>query len=179
MGALLQLPILVHNVHFASLQGDVAFLRVLEKMGCTVEDMPDGIALTPPSNGILHGVDIDMSSFSDQAITLSAIAPFADSPTIIRGIGHIRYQESNRMAAIVTELSKMGIRCEETESSLTIYPGTPKGSCVETYDDHRMAMGFSLIGLRAHGITILNPGCCKKTFENYFDLLFSLVNAFI
>ena len=120
-----------------------------------------------------------MSSFSDQAITLSAIAPFADSPTIIRGIGHIRYQESNRMAAIVTELSKMGIRCEETESSLTIYPGTPKGSCVETYDDHRMAMGFSLIGLRAHGITILNPGCCKKTFENYFDLLFSLVNAFI
>lgn len=179
MGALLQLPILVHNVHFVSLQGDVAFLRVLEKMGCTVEDMPDGIALTPPSNGILHGVDIDMSSFSDQAITLSAIAPFADSPTTIRGIGHIRYQESNRMAAIVTELSKMGIRCEETESSLTIYPGTPKGSCVETYDDHRMAMGFSLIGLRAHGITILNPGCCKKTFENYFDLLFSLVNAFI
>ena len=179
MGALLQLPILVHNVHFASLQGDVAFLRVLEKMGCTVEDTSDGITLTPPSNGILHGVDIDMSSFSDQAITLSAIAPFADSPTTIRGIGHIRYQESNRMAAIVTELSKMGIRCEETESSLTIYPGTPKRSCVETYDDHRMAMGFSLIGLRAPGITILNPGCCKKTFENYFDLLFSFVNAFI
>ena len=112
-----------------------------------------------------------MSSFSDQAITLAALAPFADSPTTITGIGHIRHQESNRIAAIVTELGKMGIRCEETESSITIFPGSPKPSVVETYDDHRMAMGFSLIGLRSPGIVIDNPDCCRKTFEEYFDVL--------
>ena len=65
----------------------------------------------------------------------------------------------------------MGIRCEESESSITIYPGAPKPSLVETYDDHRMAMGFSLIGLRSEGIVIDNPDCCRKTFENYFDVL--------
>ena len=75
------------------------------------------------------------------------------------------------MNAIVTELGKMGIRCEETESTITIYPGSPKPSLVDTYDDHRMAMGFSLIGLRADGIEIDNPGCCRKTFENYFECL--------
>ena len=67
------------------------------------------------------------------------------------------------------ELGKMGIRCEGTESAITIYPGRPGASLVETYDDHRVAMGFSLIGLRAEGIVIDNPGCCKKTFEDYFE----------
>ena len=75
------------------------------------------------------------------------------------------------MNAIVTELRKMGITCEETDSSITIYPGQPKGCVVDTYDDHRMAMGFSLIGLKAEGVVIDNPGCCRKTFENYFEVL--------
>ena len=162
---------MVNHVHFASLQGDVEFIRVLEKMGCTAKDTKDGILVLPPENGTYHGVTVDMSSFSDQAITLAALAPFADSPTTITGIGHIRHQESNRIAAIVTELKKMGIHCEETESSITVYPGSPKASVVETYDDHRMAMGFSLIGLRSPGIVIDNPGCCRKTFEEYFDVL--------
>lgn len=171
MSPLLGIPVMVNHVHFASLQGDVEFIRVLEKMGCTAKDTKDGILVLPPENGTYHGVTVDMSSFSDQAITLAALAPFADSPTTITGIGHIRHQESNRIAAIVTELKKMGIHCEETESSITVYPGSPKASVVETYDDHRMAMGFSLIGLRSPGIVIDNPGCCRKTFEEYFDVL--------
>jgi len=117
-----------------------------------------------------------MSACSDQAITLAAIAPFADSPTTITGIGHIRFQESNRITAIVTELGKMGIHCDETENSITIYPGIPMPSLVETYDDHRMAMGFSLIGLRSEGILINDPGCCRKTFENYFDILDRIIS---
>lgn len=153
------------------LQGDIAFLHLLEQMGCSMEERPEGILLLPPGDGVFHGITVDMSAFSDQAITLAALAPFADSPTTINGIGHIRCQESDRISAIVTELGKMGIRCQETEDSITIYPGTPSPSTVETYDDHRMAMGFSLIGLRSKGITILNPGCCKKTFENYFEVL--------
>ena len=171
MSPLLGIPVMVNHVHFASLQGDVEFIRVLEKMGCTAKDTKDCISVLPPENGTYHGVTVDMSSFSDQAITLAALAPFADSPTTITGIGHIRHQESNRIAAIVTELKKMGIHCEETESSITVYPGSPKASVVETYDDHRMAMGFSLIGLRSPGIVIDNPGCCRKTFEEYFDVL--------
>lgn len=171
MGMILGVPVKVAHITFDSMQGDVAFLRILEKMGATLKEDADGILLTPPAGGKYHGVDADMSACSDQAITLAALAPFADAPTTIRGIGHIRYQECNRMNAIVTELGKMGIRCEETDSTITIYPGSPKPSLVDTYDDHRMAMGFSLIGLRAEGIEIDNPGCCRKTFENYFECL--------
>lgn len=177
MAPLLQIPVMVRHVHFDSLQGDVAFLRILEQMGCTTCDTKDGILVMPPDTESFHGVTVDMSACSDQAITLAAIAPFADSPTTITGIGHIRFQESNRIQAIVTELGKMGIRCEETESSITIYPGMPNPSLVETYDDHRMAMGFSLIGLRAEGIVINDPGCCRKTFENYFDVLDMIIDS--
>lgn len=172
---LLNIPVMVKGVHFESLQGDVAFLKVLERMGCTLEDTEEGIVATPPVSGEYEGIDIDMSEFSDQAITLAAIAPFAKSPTKIRGIGHIRLQESDRINAIVTELRKMGIRCDETQNSIVIYPGKPDKSSVNTYDDHRMAMGFSLIGLRSEGIRINNPECCRKTFENYFEVLDSFV----
>lgn len=178
MAPLLQIPVLVEKVHFNSLQGDTQFLRILEKTGCEVTDTPEGILVAPPADGIFHGITADMSACSDQAITLAAIAPFADAPTTIIGIGHIRFQECNRMQAIVTELTKMGIRCEEQENSITIYPGTPKPSLVETYDDHRMAMGFALIGLKSDGIVINNPACCRKTFETYFEVLDKLCSYF-
>lgn len=176
LGALLNLPVMVENVHFASLQGDVAFLHVLEDMGCSTQDTAEGILLTPPADGKLKGVMVDMSSFSDQAITLAAIAPYAETPVTITGIGHIRLQESDRLTAIETNLRSMGITCDVTDNSITIYPGTPEPANVETYDDHRLAMGFSLTGLRADGIVINNPGCCKKTFENYFEVLDEVLN---
>ena len=177
MAPLLHIPVIVQNVHFDSLQGDVAFIRILEQMGCSAVDTEKGILVNPPDTPSYHGITVDMSACSDQAITLAAIAPFADSPTTITGIGHIRFQESNRIRAIVTELTKMGIQCDETDSTITIYPGTPRPSLVETYDDHRMAMGFSLIGLRSEGIIINDPGCCRKTFENYFDVLTELTQT--
>lgn len=168
---LLNIPVLVEQVHFDSLQGDTVFLRLLEQMGCRAEDTPHGILLNPPADGVFHGITADMSACSDQAITLAAIAPYAEGPTVITGIGHIRFQESDRLSAMETELSKMGIRCESDENSITIYPGRPSPALVETYDDHRMAMGFALTGLRSEGIVIDNPGCCRKTFEEYFDVL--------
>lgn len=171
LSPLLNISVLVNHVKFDSLQGDVAFLSLLEKMGCTAEDTPQGIVLRPPQSGAFHGITADMSACSDQAITLAAIAPYADCPTIIQGIGHIRYQECDRMTAIIAELTKMGIRCESDENSITIYPGQPKPSKINTYDDHRMAMGFSLTGLRSPGIVIDHPGCCRKTFEGYFTEL--------
>lgn len=171
MAPLLDVPVLVRGVHLSSMQGDLTFLRILEKMGCTLKEQPDGILLLPPKDHLIHGIDVDMSACSDQAITLAAVAVFADTPTTIRNISHIRLQESNRMAAIVNELEKMGIRCVETQNDLTIFPGTPSACTVETYEDHRMAMGFSLIGLRISGIRIKDPMCCRKTFENYFEVL--------
>lgn len=177
LSPLLGITVCVPGIHSNSLQGDVAFIDTLVQMGCSKEESETGIILYPPKDGIIHGITIDMSSFSDQAITLAAIAPFADSPTTITGIGHIRLQESDRLSAIATELSKMHIKVEEASDSITIYPGTPSCSEVDTYDDHRMAMGFSLIGLRSDNIVINDPDCCRKTFENYFEVLDEVINS--
>lgn len=140
-------------------------------MGCSYVEKAEGICLTGPKDGILHGIDIDMNDFSDQSMTLAAIAPFADSDTYIRNIGHIRLQESDRIKAIVTELRKLGINVEEEEDAIKIHHGLPHAATVDTYDDHRMAMAFALIGLKVDGIVIDNYMCCRKTFENYFDVL--------
>ena len=123
------------------------------------------------ASGRLHGLTVDMSACSDQAITLAAIAPFADSPVTITGIGHIRGQESDRLSAIAENLTAMGIRCEERADSITIYPGVPRPAHIKTHDDHRLAMGFAVTGLFAEGIVIENPSCCKKTFAEFFECL--------
>lgn len=161
----------VRNVHMDNTQGDLKFLSVLEQMGCTVCDTEEGVSVTGPENGALKGIDINMNDFSDQTMTLAAIAPFASEKVHVSGIGHIRLQESDRIHGIVTELTRLGIKCEEEEAAVTIYPGKPQSGMVETYEDHRMAMAFSLIGLRADGIRIHNPSCCRKTFEEYFEVL--------
>lgn len=171
MAPLLGIDMVVKNVHPDSLQGDIQFLRFLEQMGCCLTDTEEGILLKGPADGIYQGITADMSSCSDQAITMAALAPFAQTPTTIIGIGHIRYQESDRLSAIAAELTRMGIRCEERTDSITIWPGTPAPASIKTYEDHRMAMGFALVGLRAPGILIEDPGCCRKTFENYFEVL--------
>lgn len=171
MALLLGITVQVAHVHFGSLQGDVEFLRVLEQMGARVTEHPDGIQVSGPPDGQFRGVTADLSACSDQAITLAALAPFATTPTRIQHVGHIRLQESDRMAGIANELTRLGIPCQIDGDDITIEPGTPKPGLVKTYEDHRMAMGFSLIGLRAPGIVIDNPGCCKKTFENYFETL--------
>ncbi len=164
----------VMHVHRATSQGDIRFLDVLEKMGCQVREEADGIVVTGNEDGRLEGVHVCMSDFSDQTMTLAALAPFAQGDTVIDGIGHIRRQESDRIRGIVTELTRMGISCEEREDGLTIHPGAVRPAVISTYDDHRMAMAFALTGCRAEGIVIDNPECCKKTFENYFDILTNL-----
>ncbi len=164
----------VKHVHRATTQGDIKFVDVLEKMGCLVREEADGILVTGARDRKLMGVHVCMSDFSDQTMTLAALAPFAEGDTVIDGVGHIRGQESDRIRAIVTELGRMGISCEEREDGLTIHPGKIRPSLISTYDDHRMAMAFSLIGCRVEGIVIDNPECCKKTFENYFDILTNL-----
>lgn len=148
-----------------ALQGDVGFAAALEQMGCEVIWGSDRITVKGKP---LHGIDIDMNAISDTAQTLSTVAVFADSPTTIRNVGHMRHKETDRIAAVVTELKRAGIRAEEHADGLTIFPGTPQPAEIHTYDDHRMAMSFSLLGLRVPGIRILDPGCTAKTYPNYF-----------
>lgn len=161
---------IVDGVPEDSLQGDTYFLTILQNMGCTVTHTPEGICVTGPKEK-LHGISVNMSACSDQAITLAAIAPFADSPVTITGIGHIRNQESDRISAIAENLTAMDIACEERPDSITIFPGEPKPARIKTHDDHRLAMGFAVTGLFAEGIVIENPSCCKKTFAEFFECL--------
>jgi 3-phosphoshikimate 1-carboxyvinyltransferase len=171
MCPLLGVPAKVHHVHWNSLQGDTRFLHVLEEMGCESREEEDGICLLPSINRPRGGA-FDLSAFSDQALTLAAIACFAREPVTITGIGHIRYQECDRIHAITSNLEAMGIRCEvREEGTLVIHPGKPHGCRIQTYEDHRVAMAFSLPGLVTEGIVIENPACCRKTFENYFEIL--------
>ena len=161
----------VRHMRRDSLQGDMKFLTVLEKMGCYISWKEGQLLLQGPEGGKLHGVAESFSDFSDQALTMAAIAPYADTPVTIQGIAHIRGQESDRVSVICKELGKLGIECSKTEDSVTVYPGKLHGAEIETYDDHRVAMAFAIIGLRTEGIIIKNPSCCKKTFPEYFDVL--------
>lgn len=173
MAAILGISVCVKGVKEKMLQGDTEFLKLLVKMGCTmsISDNED-IIITGAKDGKLKGgFTADMSSFSDQALTLAAIAPFADAPITITGIGHIRLQECDRIKAISENLARLGIKTDEHESTITIYPGVPTGAEIETYDDHRVAMSFAITGLRTEGVKILDPMCCKKTFGEFFDVL--------
>lgn len=169
----------VNHVHFDSTQGDIRFLRVLEQMGCKLREEETGIVLTAPVDGKLRGIEVNMSDFSDQTMTLAAVAVFAEGETVITGVGHIRRQESDRLKGIVTELARLGIGCEEREDGVTIRPGILNCSekepvAIETYEDHRMAMAFAILGTRQAGIIVSDPLCCRKTFENYFRVLTNL-----
>lgn len=171
MAPVLSVPAKVHHVHWKSLQGDITFLHVLEAMGCGSVELEDGIRIYPPQEGLCGGT-FDLSAFSDQALTLAAISCFAKSPVTIEGIGHIRYQECDRLHAIMTNLTNMGIKCEEPEEgTIRIYPGQPKPCEIGTFEDHRVAMAFAIPGLVTDGIVIKDPGCCRKTFETYFEVL--------
>ena len=177
----------VSGVHRGLMQGDMKFLDVLVEMGCMLEETSEGIAITGPARGELRGVQCNMNDFSDQALTLAAIAPFANSPTDILGIGHIRAQECDRLHAMGCALHNMGVEFSTTDSSIHIEPLTKEQQealekegvdrIIHTFDDHRVAMSFAISGLRLDGVVIEDPMCCRKTFENYFEILDRIIQS--
>jgi len=153
----------------SSLQGDLAFVDILEHMGCTVTRQPTQTTVT---GGPLRAVDVDMNAISDTVMTMAVLALFADGISRIRNVGHIRHKETDRIAALATELRKLGAKVDELPDGLVINP-PPRDQLqparISTYDDHRMAMSFALAGLKVPGVTILDPGCVAKTYPGFWD----------
>jgi len=152
-----------------SLQADFKILGLLERMGCRVERQDDCVSVSGPKDRLRSLGEIDMNDFPDAVLAYAVVALFADGPTTIQNIANLRIKETDRLAALETELQKLGARAKAGPDSLRIEPGPMHGAEIETYDDHRMAMSFALAGLRIPGVVILDPGCVSKTWPAYFE----------
>lgn len=160
----------IANLRSDTLQPDLGFTDVLERMGCRVRKGPDGVELRGPER-LKGGFAVSLNAMSDQTPTLAAIAPFADAPITITGVAHVRHHECDRIAAMCASLRALGIRAEERPDGLTVHPGTPVGGRLSTYDDHRIAMSLALIGAKTPGIRLADPGCVAKTCPTFFEEL--------
>jgi len=168
-------PVRVEGVGRNSIQGDVRFTEVLERMGARVS-MGDGWIEAAGGNK-LKALDMDLNHIPDAAMTAAVMALFADGPSTLRNIGSWRVKETDRLAAMATELRKLGARVEEGRDSLRISPGKLQTAVIDTYDDHRMAMSFSLAALGGVPVRINDPGCVAKTFPDYFSAFASIAAA--
>ncbi len=166
--AILGTEVTTLNINTDTRQGDIKFLDILEEMGCAVYRASNSITV---KGNKLRGVDIDMNLLPDQVPTLAIVASFAEGVTEIRNVSHLRIKESDRLKAVATELKRVGIRVDEREDGLTIYGGSPEGGKIDTYNDHRIAMAFAIMGLRCGGIEIMNPSCVNKSFPKFWDLV--------
>lgn len=156
----------ITNLSLDSIQGDAAFPRVLERMGCAVNQTPRGLTVR---GGPLTGLTVDMAAMPDLVPTLAVLAACARGDTVITGVAHLRHKESDRLKAVATELAKMGVTAQETPDGLIIRGGHPRGAVIDTHDDHRIAMSFAVAGLRAPGTSIADPGCVAKSFPEFWD----------
>ena len=154
----------------ASVQGDTQFAKVMQQMGATLDETEQGLRVTGPDQ--LRGIDIDLNEMPDAAMTLAAIAPLAHGPTVIRNVGNWRLKETDRMAALATELTKVGAVVTVQGDDLHVSPpasGQITPAQIDTYDDHRMAMCFAVLGLAQPGIAIKDPACVNKTYPDFFE----------
>lgn len=169
-------PLTVKGVGRSSIQGDIQFIDALEQMGATIEWAENHVVVSPPEEGVLKGIDLDCNHIPDAAMTLAVLAPFAKGTTTLRNIASWRVKETDRLHAMATELTKLGIRVEEGEDYLVIEPQSTlnRDIEIETYDDHRIAMCFSLCAFKTP-LTILDPKCVEKTFPDYFTRFNSVI----
>jgi len=165
----------VEGLSAKSLQGDVAFVDCLEAMGCEVRRESNSITVIGKP---LRGIDVDMNAISDTVQTLAVVALFAEGTTTVRNVAHVRHKETDRLAAVATELRKLGAEVEERLDGLSITPQKKlNGTAIDTYRDHRMAMSFALAGLRIPNVRINDPGCVEKTYPQFFNDLGRLTKS--
>ncbi len=161
----------INDIPERSHQSDFGILGLLERMGCKVTREGRSVTVQGPASGLKSLGEVDMNHMSDAALTYAVLCLFANGPTTITNVAHVRVKETDRLKALETELRRLGARAEASESSLRIPPGPLHGAEIETYGDHRMAMAFSLAGLRVPGVVIKDPDCVVKTWPNYFEVL--------
>ncbi|MBK3562683.1 3-phosphoshikimate 1-carboxyvinyltransferase [Streptomyces sp. MBT62] len=169
--AILDSRVVIPGIGAGSHQGDVHLVEALERMGCHTQVTDHEITL---SGGQLRGIDIDMEAMPDVVPSLAIVAAYAEGTTRITNIASLRVKECDRIAAVTTELRKMGIEVEELADAMYITGGTPHGATIDTYDDHRIAMTFAIGGLRTEGVVIKEPGCVAKSFPTFWQTLDSL-----
>ncbi|EON22553.1 3-phosphoshikimate 1-carboxyvinyltransferase [Nocardioides sp. CF8] len=167
--ALTRRAIRVDGLGRNSLQGDLAFVDVLAQMGCSVAIGDHTTSVTGAQLPLRGGFTVDMGEISDTFMTAACLAPFADAPIRITGVAHARLKESDRIAAVATNLRAAGVRVDEGDSWLEIHPGRPQPARIDCHRDHRIAMSFSVLGLRADGIMLDDPACVGKTFPGFFE----------
>ena len=163
----------VEGIPASSTQADLRIVEVLEAMGCSVWHRDARLVVSGPSRR-LEAVDVDMNSAPDAVLGLAVACLFADGPSRIRNVGNLRLKETDRLAALVTELRRVGGDARVEGDDLVVIPGEIRPATVRTYDDHRMAMSFALVGLARPGIVIEDPSCVDKTWPGYFDMLAAL-----
>lgn len=158
-----------------SYQGDAGFLDVLEMMGCRVTRKGKSVTVEGPE--VLKPVDVDMNAMPDMVPTLAVVAAFAEGRTVIRNVGHLKIKESDRLSAVAAELSKAGGDVEILGDDTLVIRGGKKlhGALIRTYGDHRIAMAFSILGLKVDGIVIDNPGVVAKSFPEYWHVFSSVL----
>ncbi|PHX93910.1 MAG: 3-phosphoshikimate 1-carboxyvinyltransferase [Acidimicrobium sp.] len=161
----------IKNLSRNSLQGDVEFIDLLARMGCQVAETADGLQIRRDRSDRLLGISVDMSQISDCVPTLAVVAMFADSPTVISGVGFIRSKESDRIGDLIGELRKLGANIVETSDGMVIKPAILSAASLETHDDHRLAMAFALIQREVRGVEVQNPDVVTKSWPNFFEVL--------
>jgi 3-phosphoshikimate 1-carboxyvinyltransferase len=166
--------VVVEGLSRESLQGDVRFCDCLAQMGCEVRYGADRTTVARAADRPLRGIEVNMNAISDTVQTLGVVALFAEGPTTITGVAHIRHKETDRIAAVAAELRKLGAQVEEREDGLRIIPSRLRGAEIETYNDHRMAMSLAIAGLAVPGVVIRGPGCTAKTYPGFFEDLRAL-----
>jgi 3-phosphoshikimate 1-carboxyvinyltransferase len=172
LAALSASRVTVQNVQPSSHQGDIEFLHILERMGCTITQQ-QGVTVQGPGTLTSPGV-VDMNRLPDGVMTLAVLAALARGETRIVNVANLRIKESNRLAALVTELNRIGIEAEELPDGLRIQGGAPHSADIETYADHRLAMGFAILGACVPGIRIGTPECVSKSYPTFFEQLQAL-----
>ncbi len=177
IAALTQSRIKILHLSSESKQGDVKFVDILKKMGCVVRKSAEGIEVE--GSDTLRGVSVEMRDMPDTAVTLAVTAAFAQGKTVIKGLGNLKVKETDRIEAPRRELEKMGVHVESSDDSLTIFGGNPStssgqavhGAEIDTYGDHRMAMGFAIAGTSIPGVVINDPDVVSKSFPDFWKAL--------
>ena len=165
--AITESAVKIYGLNLNSIQGDIKFINILKKMGCKVNIGTNYIEVIGSK---LKGIDVDMNEMPDLVPTLAVIAIFAKGNTVIRNVENLRYKECDRLNALYKELTKIGASVKELKSGLIIKPNELRPALISTYNDHRMAMSFSIAGLRIDGLEIENPQCVKKSFPDYWKV---------